>query len=423
MAKLREKEGLAGELLAYLDEQARLGFSWVVYDSERPIGGSWDLLCYRDQISAFREAAENQQISGWHIARPIAQLRRAFAIQEYELKNLTMNRNSLEAFREEAKALKVPQNMIDAAEALMEQNVPRIEIFGQVPADRGMMDVTIHIKQSGQSDFYYFNKFDVAMSKAKPLENDHQYMVISQSAADKDKNLLRRFSSPIQAMDYFKAQKGNAELSTGKASDKDLQYRDTLATMKDGKVDYVKKEFSQTFHSPVIQNSHYVDRGKGFSIEQAANMLQGRAVFRGDLVSRAGVPYKAWNTYQFNEPKDRYNNYTLKQYGEGYRFDLKKELASYEIKEMQQPVTAKQLVARMENGYSPVVTVIGKDGESRPLRIEAVPRYGNINFSEPGGKPVKREDYQKEQVISHAVGKEKGHAKNRGQQQGQEIDM
>ncbi|MCX2492630.1 hypothetical protein OQX63_04050 [Pedobacter sp. PF22-3] len=198
-----------------------------------------------------------------------------------------------------------------------------------------------------------------------------------------------------------------------------VQFRDTVATMKDGKVDYVKKEFSQTYYSPVMQNSHYVDRGKGFSLEQAANMLQGRAVFRDDLVSRAGVQYKAWNSYQFNEPKDKYSNYTLKQFGEGYGFDLKKELANYDIKEMQQPDLAKQIVERMENGHTPVVTLVGKDGQEKPLRIEAVPHYGNINLSEPDGKPVKREEYQKEQNLGQDVGKDKSKAK----QQSQEISM
>jgi len=423
MAKLREKDGLVRELVAYLDGQVNLGFHWVVYDSDQPIGGSWDLVCFKDQISALEDAAENQQISGWHIARPISELSRELRKQKYELKNINMNRNSLEAFREEAKALKVPQKMIDAAEVLMEQNVPKIEVFGQIPADKGLMDVTIHIKQSGQSDFYYFNKFDVALSKAQPLAPDHKYMVISEKTAGMSETPIKKFDSAVQAMDYFKAQKGTAELAIGKVTKGDFDLRDTVASMKEGKVDYVKKEFGNTYYSPALQNSHYVDRGKGFSVEQAANMLQGRAVFRDDLVSRAGVQYKAWNTYQFNEPKDKYNNYTLKQYGEGYRFDLKKELANYEIKELGQIATAKQLISKMENGYAPVVTVIGKDGEAKPLRIEAVPRYGNINLSEPSGKPVKREDYQKEQVMSQDMGKDKAQAKAKQQGQDQEMSM
>ncbi|WP_448635209.1 hypothetical protein [Pedobacter panaciterrae] len=270
-----------------------------------------------------------------------------------------MNRNSLENFRDEAAALKVPQNMIEAVEKQMEQNVPKIEIFGQIPADRGLTDVTIHVKQSAQSDFYYFNKFDLAISKAKPLDPGHRYMVISPDPAKKDSNLSRQFDSAVQAIDYFRQQKGNSELAIGKFDEKNLLFKDTVATMKVGKVDYVKKEFQSAYYSPAIKNSHYVDRGKGFSIEQGANMLQGRAVFREDMMSRGGEQYKAWSQYQFNEPKDKYGNYTMKQFSDGYGFDLRKELASYEIKDLYQKATTDKLVAELQNGNRAMVRAVG----------------------------------------------------------------
>lgn len=329
-----------------------------------------------------------------------------------------MNRNSLENFRSEARALKVPEKMITAAESMMEQGIPQFAVRGQIPADRGMMDLSINMKKSGQSDYYYFNRFDIAHSKAKPLEKEHQYMVITPNEpGKKPDNLIRKFDSPVQAMDFFRDQKGNSELATGKVSDKDLQYRDTVATMKDGKVDYVKKEFQQTFYSPALKNSHYIDRGKGYSVEQAANMLQGRAVYRDDLVSRAGEQYKAWSVYQFDQPKDKYGNYAIKQFGEGYGFDLKKELSQYGIKDMDKKETAEKLVTDIQNGNRPVVTVTGLDGEDKKLRVEAVPRYTNLNFFELNGKPVKREDYQKEQDLGKDMGKSKTKEKNKEESQ------
>lgn len=332
-----------------------------------------------------------------------------------------MNRNSLENFREEAAALKVPQNMIEAVEKQMEQNVPKIEIFDQIPADRGFMDVTIHVKQSAQSDFYYFNKFDLAISKAKPLEAGHKYMVISPDPAKKDSNLSRKFDSAIQAMDYFREQKGNNELAIGKFDEKNLLFKDTVATMKEGKVDYVKKEFQSAYYSPALKNSHYVDRGKGFSIEQAANMLQGRAVFREDMMSRGGEQYKAWSQYQFNEPKDKYGNYTMKQFSEGYGFDLRKELASYEIKDLYQKATTDKLVAELQNGNKPVVKVMGPDGEDKQLRIEAVPKYGNINFFDLDGKPQKREDFLS--VMGNEKGKGQENEKDKSKESAQQMSM
>lgn len=334
-----------------------------------------------------------------------------------------MNRNSLENFKEEARALKVPEKMIEAAEKLMEQNAPKIELHGQIPADKGTMDLTIHIKQSAQSDFYYFNKFDLAVSKAKPLEKDHTYVVISPDPGKKDANLTRKFDSAVQAMDFFRDQKDNSELAIGKVTAKDLQFRDTVATMKEGKVDYVKKEFQSTFYSPALKNSHYVDRGKGFSVEQAANMIQGRSAFRDDMVNRAGEQYKAWSQYQFNEPKDRYGNYTMKQFSEGYGFDLKKELGNYNIKELDQETSAKKLVAELEKGNRVSVTVIGTDGEDRKLKLEAVPKYGNVNFFEQNGKPQKREDFLKQPQVEKSLVNEKSKEKDKNKDASQQMIM
>ncbi|SDD67101.1 hypothetical protein [Pedobacter soli] len=423
MVKLADKEGLAAYLAAYLEEQTSLGFSWVVYDSDQAISGSWDLVCYRDQISALEDAAENQQIFNWHIAQPISELNAAFKKIDYELKKIDMNRNSLENFLDEARTLKVPEAMIATAESMMEQGIEKFTVRGQIQADIGKMDLTIHLKKSGQSDYYYFNRFDIAQSKAKPLEIDHKYLVFSPDPSGKHDNLSRKFDSAVLAMDYFREQKGTAELALGKFDDKNLQFKDTLATMKEGKIDYVKKEFQQVFYSPVLKNSHYIDRGKGFSVEQAANMLQGRAVFREDMVSRAGEQYKAWSVYQFDQPKDRYGNYTMKQFGEGYGFDLKKELSAYELKDLDKPEKLAGLVEKLENGNKPLVTVVYSDGEEKALRIEAVPRYNNLNFYEINGKPVKREELKKEQAQDQATGKDKSKSKEKNKQQENSMSM
>lgn len=64
------------------------------------------------------------------------------------------------------------------------------------------------------------------------------------------------------------------------------------------------------------------------------------------------------------------------------------------------------------------MTVEGVDGKDNKMRIEAVPRYGNVNFFELSGKPLKREDFQKEQKFDMNMGKEKGQAKNKEMAEG-----
>jgi len=344
-------------------------------------------------------------------------------VSDVEFKNKDMNRNSLENFRNEAAMLKIPVEMVSAAEKLMEKGVEKIELRGQLEADKGQMDLTVFMKKSGQSDYYYLNKFEVAQSKAAPLEKDHQYIVISPDPAKEGSNLVRRFDSAVAAMDYFRDQKGTSELSIGKFDRDNVLFKDTVATMKLGKVDYVKDDFRVAYYSPILRNSHYVDRGKGFSVEQAANMLQGRAVFRSDMVSRAGEAYKAWSQYQFDQPKDRFGNYTMKQFGEGYGFELKKELSAYEIKELGAKDGLNKLVDALQNGNRPLVTVGLPDGGEKRLMVEAVPRYTNLNFFETNGRPVKREELKKDLAVDMAVGQEKGKAKGKDKAQENELSL
>jgi hypothetical protein len=276
----------------------------------------------------------------------------------------------------------------------MEKNLPNFQLKAQLPADRGQIDATLNFRQSGQSDYYYFNRYDLAWSKAKPLENDQKYIVIS--PGDDNKNRMKKFDSPVEAIDFFKSQKGKSELAIGKATGNDLPFKTTLATMKEGKVDYVAKDFQKEYYSPAISNHFYVEKGAGFPVNQAANLLQGRSVYREDLVNRAGEQYKAWSTFLFDKPKDKYGNYEVKQFSEGWGYDVKKAIEEYKIKLDADPKKQEQLVAELKNGNRPVVTVEGKDGKDVKLRIEAVPRYGNLNFYQVNnGAPEKREDFLK----------------------------
>ncbi|MEZ2338786.1 hypothetical protein AB6735_24260 [Mucilaginibacter sp. RCC_168] len=322
-----------------------------------------------------------------------------------------MNRNNLDNLRGELKGLGFDEKYIKDMETHMEKNLPDFKLKGQLPSDKGQLDVTLHFRQSGQSDYYYFNRYDLALSKAKPLENEQKYLVIS--PGEKDKSIFKKFDSPVEAIDFFKSQTGKSELAVGKPTDKDLQFKTTLATMKDGKVDYVVKDFQQTYYSSAVTNSFYVQKGEGFPVTQAANLLQGRSAYREDLVNRtSGEQYKAWSVFLFDKPKDKYGNFQVKQFSEGYGYDLNKVLGEYKIKLDADPKKQEHLLTDLKNGNRPVVTVEGKDGKDVILRIEAVPRYGNINFYQVhNDAPLKREDFLKvpklEKDLSKGTGKDK----------------
>ncbi|WP_316840052.1 hypothetical protein [Pedobacter gandavensis] len=319
-----------------------------------------------------------------------------------------MNRNIEEQFRHEATALKVPKEMIEEALGLMEKGLPFIKVTGQLPALKGTKDLTIHIKQGGKYNYYFFNRYDLSLSKVKPLEEGKNYMVIS--TGEGGKKQFKNFKSSIDAIENFKKREGDAELAIGK-SIKDYM---PVATMKDGKVDYVTKDFQEVYYSPPLTNTVYVNGGVGYNVIQAGNMLEGGSAYRDDLVSRLGNRYQAWNTYQFNEARDKYGNLKIKQYGEGYPFNLQKNLENYRIKELDKPEKLNEIMADMKDGNRPVVTVTNGKDEAVTLRIQAIPRYCNLNFFQLNGKAENREQFQNSvrQGKDLSPGKEKDKSKN-----------
>ncbi|SDL67501.1 hypothetical protein SAMN04487898_12287 [Pedobacter sp. ok626] len=345
---------------------------------------------------------------------------------ELVIKYEDMNRNSLEDFQDQAKALKMPAAMQVEIEKQMETNVERISVTIPIPARKGYLEATAHLKRGGgDSEYYFFNKYDLALNnKVKPLEHDYKYTVTTtkdENGLEFEKPLFRKFDSPIEAIKYFNEQNGTSELATGKVDDKNkLTPGQSLATMKDGKVDYVTKSFQGAYYNPIVENTVYVNRGVGFNMVQSASMLQNGAAYRDDLVSRQGVKYEAWNIYKFDEPRDNYGNLRVKQFNSGYGFKLEDELKRYEIKELDDPKKMAGLLEQLKDGERVPVIVEVPGAEARKLDVEAIPRYGNINFYDRDGKPEIRENF-----LKPGMGKEKefGNKVEQGKQKGQEAGL
>jgi hypothetical protein len=348
----------------------------------------------------------------------------SLANPELIIKYEDMNRNSLEDFQDQAKALKMPAAMREEIEKQMETNVERISVTVQMPARKGYLEATAHMKRGGgDSEYYFFNKYDLALNnKAKPLPNEYQYVVKTAERDGKvlETPLIRRFDSPIAAIDFFNKQNGTSELFTGKKNENELKEGQSLATMKDGKVDYVTKDFQGAYRNAVLKNTVYVNKGVGYNMTQSASMLQNGAAFRDDLVSRQGMQYEAWSVYKFDEPRDNYGNLKIQQYGSGYGFKLEDELKRYEIKELDDPKKTAELLEKLKDGERAVVTIVLPGAEAQKLFVEPVPRYGNINFYDLNGKPQIRE-----KLVKPGMEKEKefGAKVEQGKQKGQETGL
>ncbi len=302
-----------------------------------------------------------------------------------------MNLSNLEDRQYEMKALGFSKESIAKMQEMMEKNIPEFKLYESKETAKGMVDYRLHYKKSAQSDFYYFNKFDVTVDRNKLRTPESKYMVIS-PAEQEGKSLVRKFETPYEAIDYFK-QQPNSELAIGK----DVRSRTKLAQIENSKMIYTERSFRQTYSQPPLPQTFYIDSGKGFTKEQAGNLMLGNAVYRDDLLNFQGVGYQAWVTLNFNKERDRYGNYPMNQYNDpAYGFDVNETLEKFRIKEMEKPETAEKLEASVRNGNTPLVTVENQNNETQKVRLEVAVRFRNINFFREDGKPVMREQFLKE---------------------------
>ena len=61
-----------------------------------------------------------------------------------------------------------------------------------------------------------------------------------------------------------------------------------------------------------VEQTFYLNKGKGVTAKEAYNLLEGRAVHK-ELSNKAGEPYKAWIQLDFDS-KDKNNNHEVNQY-------------------------------------------------------------------------------------------------------------
>ncbi|MET3115390.1 hypothetical protein AAKU52_003139 [Pedobacter sp. CG_S7] len=323
-----------------------------------------------------------------------------------------MNLNNLENLREEMKNLGFRDKLIDKMEEHIKKDVPEFTLNDTRPATKGQVDLALHFKQSGQSDFYYFNKFTVSHNQGKPLEEGQQYMVITKN--DQGKNMVKKLENATDAITFFKEQKGDSELAVGK----DAANKVMIANMENGKINYVAKDFNRTFYATPVNQTIWLERGRGFTAEQAANLIQGRSVYRDDMMNMGGETYKAWVKLDFEKGKDRFQNYSTNQYHDpSYGFDISKVLDKFNIKELQDPAKKELLESSLRNGNRPLVTTV-KEGQEVKVFLEAVPRYSQLNMYAENGKPEKREQFLKESTLSTRLDNSKGREKELNESQG-----
>lgn len=126
-----------------------------------------------------------------------------------------------------------------------------------------------------------------------------------------------------------------------------------------------------------LDQTFYLNKGKGVTSKEAYNLLEGRSVFK-ELSNKAGEPYKAWIQLDFDN-KDKNNNNEVKQYHENYGYDLKAAVAKFSVAELDGGEKEKALMQSLQKGNIQSVT-IEVNGEQKKMFIEANPQYKTVNL-------------------------------------------
>jgi hypothetical protein len=330
-----------------------------------------------------------------------------------------MNLNNLEELKDEVKRLGFSDKVAEQMENHMKAGALEFKLHDSLAADKGQIDFNLHFKKSGKSDFYYFNKYEVGHNKGKVLGKDEHYLITSPGEKAGEKDVQIWMGSTAEAIATFRNEEGDAQLLVAKGGNEKEQLASAvvLASMEKGTVNFIEPSFKQTFYTTVPVQTFWVEQGKGFTAEQAANLVQGRAVYRDDLLSLNGVAFKAWKELDLDKERDKHGNLSFNMYSDQYGFDLKAEVEKFAIKELSDPAKMEKLYADLRDGNRVSVTV-EREGKEEKVKMEPSVRYLKLNFFDGKGKMEKREQFLKEPTVAQSVASSRYSKHEVGESQG-----
>ncbi len=162
---------------------------------------------------------------------------------------------------------------------------------------------------------------------------------------------------------------------------------------------YFLNRYEATLQKPAQESKSqifYLDNGKGITMKEAYNLLEGRSVNK-DLKNKEGVKYNAWVKLDFDN-KDANGNAKLLQYHKNYGYDLNQELARLPIFPMAAE-ELKQLVSSLERGNVQEARVHEIEG-CQSLYLAANPQFKTINLFDKDMKPLNKEEKQALYIVA-----------------------
>ncbi len=223
---------------------------------------------------------------------------------------------------------------LNAGLALYNDKLERIEVLATEIDLENSQDLTPYFKNKQPSVMNYENfQFLEEIAIHVGLTSDPAFL------EKLEQHLLRGDKEfEINSEHQINGKKVSA-LSSFRLSDKsDMhffnRYKETLHTS-----DNPVENLSQTF---------LIRRGKGISLNEGLNLLEGRSVYK-EMYPEEGPKYYAWLKLDF-ENKDQYGNYKINQYGKNYGDDMEKGMSVYSFVEMENEKTKRPFLDSVKEG-------------------------------------------------------------------------
>ena len=141
---------------------------------------------------------------------------------------------------------------------------------------------------------------------------------------------------------------------------------------------------------PIEQDFYFGNTTPSVTIQQAYNLLCGRAVYRENLSNKDKVTYNAWVQLDFNQT-DSKGNYKWQYYTDNYGYDVVEELLKYPIVGLTIPAAADALVSALQQGYREEVSML-VCGKQESYYLEALPKFKSLVVCDASGNPLTREE-------------------------------
>jgi hypothetical protein len=144
---------------------------------------------------------------------------------------------------------------------------------------------------------------------------------------------------------------------------------------------YFFNKYSASLQKPgqpnAIDQTFYINKGKGVTVKESYNLLSGRAVNK-DVVLKSGEKANMWLKLDLNE-NDPEKGYAVKNYGENYGFNLAFAVDKFVLPDIDKPGFKDQLMKSLERGNLHEVS-FSKDGKEMKGFVAANPQFKTLDF-------------------------------------------